>query len=82
MLYLPDPRQTKETDLEIIPKDGQTTEKVITPEGDVAEVSLDYTLSEGEGDNISGNKKLRDEVEHEDGNNSKMPKVPLHPVTA
>jgi hypothetical protein len=31
-------------------------------EGDVAEASLDYTLSEeGEGDNISGNKELREQ---------------------
>ena len=42
---------------------------------------MDYTLSEeGEGDNISGNKELRDEAEHEDENNSKRPKVPLNPV--
>ena len=47
----------------------------------MAEVSLDYTLSEeGEGDNISGNKELRDEPEHEAENNSKRPKVPLNPV--
>ena len=60
-----------------------TTDKVNTPEGDVAEVSLDFTLSEeGEGDNISGNKELRCEIEHEDETNSKRPKVPLHPPTA
>jgi len=59
----------------------QTPDKVTTPEGDVAEVSLDYTLSEeGEGDNISGNKELRDDAEHEDENNSKRPKLPLNPV--
>ena len=47
----------------------------------MAEVSLDYTLSEeGEGDNISGNKELRDELENEDENNSKRPEVPLNPV--
>ena len=46
----------------------------------MAEVSLDYTLTdEGEGDNICGNKELRDEAEHEDENNSKRPKVPLNP---
>jgi hypothetical protein len=40
-----------------------------------------YTLSEeGEGDNISGNKELRDEGEHEDENISKRSsRVPLHP---
>ncbi len=54
---LPDPNQTKEVDPEILPKAGETTEKVTTLEGDVAEVSLDNTLSEeGEGDNINGNK--------------------------
>ena len=59
------------------------TDKVATPEGDVAEVSLDYTLTdEGEGDNINGNKELRDEAEHEDENNSKRPKVPLNPDPA
>jgi len=51
------------------------TNKVTTPEGDVADVSLNYTLSkEGEGDNISGNKELREEKEHEDENNSKRHK--------
>ena len=38
---LPDPSQTKETDPEILQEAGQTTEKVTTPEGDVAEVSLE-----------------------------------------
>ena len=56
------------------------TDKVTTPEGDVANVSLYYTLSEErEGDNISGNKELRDAKEHEDENISKRPKVPLPP---
>jgi hypothetical protein len=75
--------QNKETDPEILPEAGQLTKKQITPEGDVAEVSQDYTLSEeGEGDNISGKKELRDEAQHEDENNSKRPKVPLHPDIA
>ncbi len=40
---------------------------------------MDYTLSEeGEGDNISGNKELRDEAEHEDENISKRLKQPLN----
>ena len=59
-----------------------TTNKVNTPEEDVAKVSLDFTLSEeGEGDNISDNKELRDETKHEDETNSKRPKVPPHPPT-
>ena len=46
-------------------------------------MSLDFTLSEeGEGDNISGNKELRGDAEHEDETNSKRPKVPLRPPTA
>ena len=50
---LPDPSQTPAVDPEILPEAEQTTNKVTTPEGDVAEVSLDYTLTdEGEGDNI------------------------------
>jgi len=54
---LPDPSQTKETNPEILPKAGEMTGKVTTPEGYVEDASLDYTLSEeGEGDNISGNK--------------------------
>jgi len=53
---LPKPSQNKETDPEILPEEGQTTEKVNTSERNVAEISLDYTLSEeGEGDNINGN---------------------------
>ena len=61
----------------------ETSDKVNTPEGDVAEVPLDFTLlEEGEGDIISGNKELRGETEHEDERNSKRPKVPLQPPTA
>ena len=42
---------------------------------------MDYIFSEeGEGDNISGNKELRDDAEHEDENNSKRLKVPLNPI--
>ena len=78
---LPDPSQIPAVDPEILPEAEQTTDKVTTPEGDVAEVSLDYTLTdEGEGDNINGNKELRDGAEHEDENNSKRTKVPLNPV--
>jgi hypothetical protein len=78
---LPDPSQIPAVDPEILPEAEQTTYKVTTTEGDVAEVSLDYTLTdEGEGDNINGNKELRDGAEHEDENNSKRTKVPLNPV--
>ena len=57
-------------------------EKVTAPEGDVADVSPDYTLSEeGEGENISGNKELRNEADLEDESSSKRPKVPLSPAT-
>ena len=76
---LPDPSQIPVKDLEILP-DSETLDKVTTLEGDIAEVSLDYTLTEeGEGDNISGNKELRDDAEHEDENNSKRLKQPLNP---
>ena len=78
-----DPNQTKEVDLEILLEVGETTNKVNIPKKDVAKVSLDQTLSEeGEGDNINGNKELRDLGDNEDENNSKRPKVPLHPPTA
>ncbi len=69
-------------DLEILTKAGDKVTRAKNPEEDVAEVFLYFTLSEeGEGDNISGNKELRDEAEHEDDANSKRPKVPLHPAT-
>ena len=77
---LPDPTQTKDKDPEILP-DTAETEKVTTPEGDVAEISMDYTLSEegeGEGDNISGNKELRGETANEDETDSKRLKQPLN----
>ena len=68
-------------DPKILRKAEQTTDKVTTPEGGVAELSLDYTLSEeGEGDNISGNKELKDAADREDESNFKRPKVPLPPV--
>jgi hypothetical protein len=80
---LPVPSQTKETDPGILPKAEQTNEKVTTPEGNFATVSLDYTRSEErEGDSISGNKELRNDANEEDETNSKRPKVPLHPDTA
>ena len=76
----PDPNQTPTVDPEILPEAGETIEKLHTPEGDVAEISLDYTLSEErEGDNISGNKELKDEGDLEDASNSKRPKGPLPP---
>ena len=77
---LPDPAQIPDKDPEILP-DTAETEKVTTPEGDVAEISMDYTLSEegeGEGDNISGNKELRGETANEDETDSKRLKQPLN----
>ena len=66
------PTGTNTEDPEIIP------DKVTTPEGDGIEFSQDFTLSEeGEGDNITGNKELRNEGDIEDENNSKRAKVPL-----
>ncbi len=51
--------------------------KETTPEGDFIELSQEYTLSdEGEGDNINGNKELRDLKDNEDENSSKRVKVP------
>jgi len=53
-------------------------DKVTPPEGDVTKLSQYFTLSEeGEGDNIKGNKELRNEGDDEDENNSKRAKVPL-----
>ncbi len=66
-----------------LPNAVDTTDKLNTSKGDVAEVSLDFTLSEErEGDNISGNKELQGETGHVDETNSKRPKVHLHPPTA
>ena len=79
----PDPTQTVMLDPEILPKARDMTARADTREGDVAKVSLDFTLSEeGKGDNISGNKLLRGSAEHEDETNSKRPKVPLYPPTS
>ena len=50
-----------------------------TPEGEVTDLSQDYTLSEeGEGENISGNKELRDDKDAEEENNMKRAKGPQH----
>jgi hypothetical protein len=52
-----DPTGTLPEDPEILPEASETPNKVNTLEGEAAEISQDYTLSEeGEGDNISGNK--------------------------
>jgi len=52
-------------------------DQVTTPEGDVTELSHYFTLTdEGEGDNINGNKELRDDKDTEEENNSKRAKVP------
>jgi hypothetical protein len=51
---------------------------VTTPEGEASELSHDYTLSEeGEGENISGSKELRDDNPEEE-NNMKRAKGPQH----
>ena len=75
--------QERNQDPEVLLEAADTENKVNTPEGDVAEVYLDFTLTEEEeGDNISGNKELRDDTKKEDETNSKRPKVPLHPLAA
>ena len=57
---------------------SEIPDKVHTHEGDAANISMDYTLSEeGEGDNISGNKELRKDGVDEDENSSKRAKGPL-----
>ena len=56
---------------------------VTTPEGEIIELSQDFTLSEeGEGDNIGGIKELRKNGDDEDENNSKRAKVPLRTPAA
>ena len=76
---------TQETGDTVPPSDtGTITEdpeifpdKVTTPEGEVTELSQDFTLlDEGEGENISGNKELRYGKDTEEENNSKRAKVP------
>jgi hypothetical protein len=63
---------TPTEDPEILP------DKVTTPEKDTTKLSQDFTLSEeGEGDNISGNKELKNAEDVEDETNSKRVKVPL-----
>ncbi len=52
-------------------------DKVTTPEGDTTKLAHDFTLSEeGEGDNIIGNKELRDLKDNEDESSSKRVNVP------
>jgi hypothetical protein len=73
-----DPTGTLPEDPKILPEAGETTEKSNTPEGNVAEISKDCTLSEeGEGGNISSNKQLWNDGDNEDENNSKRAKGPL-----
>ncbi len=65
-------------DLEILPEAWDIKDKSNTPEGDVTEISQDYTLSEeGEGD-----KQLRNDGDNEDEINSKRAKGPLQPPIA
>jgi hypothetical protein len=76
-----DPTQTELQDPEILLEVEDTTTRVTTPKGDVADASLDFTLSEEEeGDNISGNKKLR-ATKHKDETNLERLKTPLHTPT-
>ena len=56
-------------------------DNVDTPEGNVADVSLDYTLTdEGKGHNINGNKQKHNDGDTKDETNLKRPKVPLQPL--
>ncbi len=73
----PDPNHTLD------PPKGEGNDKQSKHlEGDVAEISLDYTLSEeGEGDNINGSKELRNEGDNKDKNNSKRLKGSIQPPT-
>ncbi len=69
------------TDPEILPGAKETSKKVDTLEGFVADISLDFSLPEEEEENnISGKKELREEGDTNDENNSKRPKVPLGPI--
>ncbi len=77
------PTGTIPEDQKILLEASETPDKVNTPDGEAAEISQDYTLSEeGEGENISGNKELRKEGDDEDESNSKRIKGPLQPPTA
>ncbi len=68
-------------DPEILPETTKTEDNAYTPEEKVAEISLDYILTEeGKGDNISGNKQKRNNGDTEDETNMKRPKVPLQPL--
>ena len=72
------PQRPHSKDLEVLPNACEIPNNVQTPEGDAANTSLDYTLSEeGEGDNINDNKELRKNGEDEHDNSSKRAKVPL-----
>ena len=76
------PTETLLEDQEVLPNARQIPYNVQTQEGDAANISLDYTLSEErEGDNISGNKELRKDGADEDENNSKKAKGPLQTET-
>jgi len=57
--------QERNQDPKVLPEAEDTENKVNTLEGDTTEGSIDLTLTEeGEGNNISGNKDLRDDTEH------------------
>ena len=75
--------QDKNQDPEVLPKVQDSENILNTLEGDTTEGSIDLTLTEdGERDNTSGNKELRDHTKLEDETNSKRPKVRLQPPTA
>ena len=60
---------------EVLPDASEIPDNVQTQEGDAANISLDYTLSEeGKRDNISDNKEFRKDGEDEDENSSKRAK--------
>jgi hypothetical protein len=78
-----DAEQDRNQDPEVLPEVEDPENILNILEGDTAEGSIDLTLTkEGEKDNISGNKELRDHTKHEDETNSKRPKVPLQPPSA
>ncbi len=63
------PTGSPSEDQEVLPYASETLYNVQTLEGEAANISHDYKLSEeGEGDTITGNKELRKEGEDEDEN--------------
>jgi hypothetical protein len=67
-------------DPEILPEITQTEDNADTPEEKAADISLDYTHTEPQGDNISGNNEKRNDGDTEDATKMKRPNVPLQPT--